>query len=46
MLGAFDLTSPISFPYFKNCSDFKWQTSWPVNDQTRDYKIFLEDECR
>lgn len=46
ILDAIDFTSSVSFPYFKNCSDFKWQATWPVNDQTREYKIFLEDKCR
>jgi len=40
-----DAFSAISFPFFKDCSDFQWLASWPLNNQTWDYMQFLEEKC-
>lgn len=39
----FDALSPITFPLFKDCSDFKWK--WPVNSKNYAHHQFLIDKC-
>ncbi|MFN3697389.1 MAG: phosphatase domain-containing protein [Pseudobdellovibrio sp.] len=41
-----DFNSPVAFPMFMNCSDFKWNKNWTIDAETLDYKLFVESKCR